>query len=94
MRQVFRIDVLGRMIELRRPRFMRGGVDKAEGAEEIILVVDDVHYCGKADSARTSSFRPSLTHLGYGASLPQSSAFAAKTKPCAMRQATRALPRK
>jgi hypothetical protein len=49
MRQACQIDVLGRMIELRRPRFARDGADKAEGAEEIILEIAELAYLLQAD---------------------------------------------
>jgi hypothetical protein len=49
MRYASRIDVLSHMTETRRPRFMRAGEDKDEGAEDIILEIAELAYLLQAD---------------------------------------------
>jgi hypothetical protein len=49
MRQACRIDVLGHMIETRRPRITADRDDKVEGAEEIILEIAELAYLLQAD---------------------------------------------
>jgi hypothetical protein len=49
MRQTSRIDVLGHMIESRRPRFTADRDDKVEGAEAIILEIAELAYLLQAD---------------------------------------------
>ena len=49
MRPASRIDVLGRMIEVRRPRSTSDRDEKVEGAEEIILEIAELAYLLQAD---------------------------------------------